>query len=86
MSLQVFGRGLLVVNSYEHAVELFEKRSAKYSSRAHSVMLNELYVIASLLLLCTTYPCSSMGFDWVLGLMPYGMRCSLSSNGRNDIH
>ncbi|KAI5831456.1 cytochrome P450 [Schizophyllum commune Tattone D] len=55
--LQVFGRGLLVVNSYEHAVELFEKRSAKYSSRAHSVMLNDL-----------------MGFDWVLGLMPYGER------------
>ena len=42
MWLQVFGRGLLVVNSYEHAVELFEKRSAKYSSCAHSIMLNDL--------------------------------------------
>ncbi|KAL0578166.1 hypothetical protein V5O48_003832 [Marasmius crinis-equi] len=40
--LNVFGTDIVVVNSYEGAQELFEKRSAIYSDRPRFTMLNEL--------------------------------------------
>ena len=42
--VRTFGTGYLFVNSYEAAVELFEKRGNNYSSRPQTTMLN-LYVI-----------------------------------------
>lgn len=40
--LNVFGISLLFVNSYEHARELFDKRSNIYSERPYSVVFTEL--------------------------------------------
>ena len=40
--LHVFNRHALVINSYDAAVELLEKRSATFSSRPMSVMIHEL--------------------------------------------
>lgn len=42
--LSVLGKRLLFVNSFQHAYELFEKRSGNYADRPTSVMSNELYV------------------------------------------
>ncbi|KAF8993007.1 cytochrome P450 [Cyathus striatus] len=42
LHLQAAGSSLIILNSYEAAKELLEKRSAIYSSRPHSVMLTEL--------------------------------------------
>lgn len=44
--LENLGKPMLIINSYEIAVELLERRSAIYSSRPHIVMLQDLYVIA----------------------------------------
>ncbi|KAI0816964.1 cytochrome P450 [Trametes gibbosa] len=38
--MNVFGQSVIVVNSYETAHELFEKRSKNYSDRPHSAMIN----------------------------------------------
>ncbi|TFK34708.1 cytochrome P450 [Crucibulum laeve] len=40
--LSVFGQNVLVVNSFQTANELFEKRSANYSDRGRSTMVHEL--------------------------------------------
>ena len=40
--LNVFGQGLLFVNSYEAAVDLLEKRGAIYSDKPKMVMAGEL--------------------------------------------
>ncbi len=40
--LSSFGQSMIVINSYDIAVELLEKRSLNYSDRPNSVMLNEL--------------------------------------------
>jgi len=40
--LSSFGQSMVVINSYDIAVELLEKRSLNYSDRPNSVMLNEL--------------------------------------------
>lgn len=42
--VKIFGISILFVNSYELARELFDKRGHIYSDRAHSVVLNDLYV------------------------------------------
>ncbi|KAF8993008.1 cytochrome P450 [Cyathus striatus] len=42
LHLEAAGSSIVVLNSYEAAKELLEKRSAIYSSRPHSVMLSEL--------------------------------------------
>ena len=43
--LENLGRPLIFINSYEIAVDLFEKRSANYSSRPSFPMVNDLYVL-----------------------------------------
>jgi hypothetical protein len=40
--VKIWNRNFLFVNTYEAAVELMEKKSAVYSSRGVSVMVNEL--------------------------------------------
>ncbi len=40
--LQSLGKSIVMINSYDIAIELLEKRSLNYSDRPHSVMLNEL--------------------------------------------
>ena len=40
----VVGQPIIVLNSYQAARDLLEKRSGKYSSRPRMVMLTELYV------------------------------------------
>lgn len=45
-SLMVVGQPLIIVNDRETAAQLFEK-SAKHSSRPHSVFADELYVTCS---------------------------------------
>lgn len=40
--VKIWNRSFLFVNTYESAVELMEKRSAVYSSRDVSVMVNDL--------------------------------------------
>ncbi|KLO07637.1 cytochrome P450 [Schizopora paradoxa] len=40
--LRSFGQPMIVVNSYDAAIDLFEKRFGTYSDRPTSVMLNEL--------------------------------------------
>ncbi|KLO09739.1 cytochrome P450 [Schizopora paradoxa] len=40
--LRGFGQSIVIINSYEIAVDLLERRSLKYSDRPNSVMLNEL--------------------------------------------
>ena len=54
--LENLGRPLIFINSYEIAVDLFEKRSANYSSRPSFPMVNDLYVSTrgSICSLCTT--------------------------------
>ncbi|EAU86764.1 cytochrome P450 [Coprinopsis cinerea okayama7 len=42
LHLDVAGKSIIIVNSQKVATELFEKRSALYSSRARFVMVNEL--------------------------------------------
>lgn len=42
--LENFGVPLVVLNSYEAATELLEKRSIKYSSRQLGTMIDELSV------------------------------------------
>ena len=44
--LEVFGKKFLMINSFEVASELLNKRSSIYSSRPHYVMVNELCVSA----------------------------------------
>lgn len=46
MYLKGVGQSIIIINSYEIAVNLLEKRSAKYSDRPNSVMVNELSVEA----------------------------------------
>ena len=45
MHLNILGTPYIFLNSYEAAVELFEKRGAKYSFRPRMVMM-ELYVFS----------------------------------------
>ena len=40
--LNIFGQGLLFVNSYEAAVDLLEKRGAIYSDKPKMIMAGEL--------------------------------------------
>lgn len=40
--VHAFNKHALIINSYEAAVDLLEKRSAIYSSRPPSVMVHEL--------------------------------------------
>ncbi len=42
--MRVFGISILVVNTFEAANDLFEKRSAVYSDRNPLPMINDLYV------------------------------------------
>ena len=42
--LNIFGQGLLFVNSYEAAVDLLEKRGAIYSDKPKMIMAGELQV------------------------------------------
>ncbi|THU98674.1 cytochrome P450 [Dendrothele bispora CBS 962.96] len=55
----ICGKSIVVVNSFEAADELFDKRSSIYSDRPRMPMLNELDV-------------SGSGFDWHMAFMPYG--------------
>ncbi len=43
MFLSVFGKTILVVNTYQVANDLFEKRSSNYSDRNELPMINDLY-------------------------------------------
>lgn len=44
--VQIFGQGVLFINSYTAAVDLLEKKGTLYADRPHMVMAAELYVLA----------------------------------------
>ena len=46
-----FGSSLVVLNTFQAASNLLEKRSSIYSSRRHSTMLLELYVLSAVCVL-----------------------------------
>jgi hypothetical protein len=50
--VNVFGQSIIIVGSAEVAYDLFEKKSSKYSGRAHSTMIVDLYVYANCFLEC----------------------------------
>ena len=45
--LENFGVPLVIINSYDVAVDLLDKRSIKYSSRPSPIMFDELWVTVS---------------------------------------
>ena len=65
---------MIVINSYDVAVELFEKKFMNYSDRPNSVMVNELYVtiIAQISGPLYTYHTSRQRWDWMLSSLSYG--------------
>lgn len=75
-----FRTPVVVLNSKEAAVDLMEKRSAKYSDRPPFILLKELCVIcpASIAAAASTDPHASslpsMGWDSVINNLPYGER------------
>ncbi|KAL0071024.1 hypothetical protein AAF712_001582 [Marasmius tenuissimus] len=77
--MQVLGRNILVVNDYETANELFEKRGSNYSDRNELPMINDLYGLFIPGYLGTGtqslfFYLHRMGWDWSFGHMPYGPR------------
>jgi hypothetical protein len=50
--MKVLGTSMVVINSVDIAMELLERRSAIYSDRVHSVVLDDLYVMISQFLYC----------------------------------
>ena len=46
--LEIFGKHMIILNTFEAAQDLMEKRSAIYSDRPRFVMLAELSVMACL--------------------------------------
>ena len=69
----VLGHHFLILGSFERTIDLFDKRSSNYSDRPRLPMMVELYVSDSL------HPkpsekkaCFRMGWDFNLGLLPYG--------------
>ncbi|PCH38759.1 cytochrome P450, partial [Wolfiporia cocos MD-104 SS10] len=64
--LQVFHKPLLVIDSVNAAIELMEKRSAKYSDRPHATRLYANWLSTD------SDNISSMGWDGTAGLLPYG--------------
>ena len=42
MSIVLLGQPMVIINSYKHAYELLEKRSAVYSDRPHLIMAGEI--------------------------------------------
>ncbi|EAU87054.2 O-methylsterigmatocystin oxidoreductase [Coprinopsis cinerea okayama7 len=65
---QKYGQPLLFVNSFQTANDLFEKRSAYYSGRRRSIMINELRVLSLPRIFVL------QDWDWSFGHMPYGER------------
>lgn len=51
----ILGRSIIVIDSYDVACELLDKRSRNYSDRPDSVMLS-LYVISWSKIGCITHP------------------------------
>lgn len=50
--MELLGKTILIVNSYETACDLFEKRSANYSDRNELPMINDLCVSCLWSILC----------------------------------
>ncbi|KAI0371242.1 CyP450 monooxygenase [Pilatotrama ljubarskyi] len=71
--LDVLGQSILVLGTHEAAVDLLDKRSAIYSDRVHSPIV-ELYVVVRMCIASTvdaSRRCRG-GFDWVLTMIHYG--------------
>ena len=66
------GKNVLFVNSFPMTKEFFDKRSANFSDRNTSVMLEELYVLATNFLSKVThvFPKNGLGFQF----WPYAIR------------
>ncbi|THH18493.1 hypothetical protein EW146_g2521 [Bondarzewia mesenterica] len=58
ISLNILGRRIVVISSAKTANEIFDQRSAKYSSRVSMPMIQDLQV--------------PMGYKWSFAFMPYG--------------
>ena len=73
--LENFGSPLVIVNSHDVAVDLLEKRSAKYSSRPVGYMSDILYVHSSVLSVQTSkMNLVSQDWTWLAVFTPYGNR------------
>jgi hypothetical protein len=72
--LSALGKHILFVNSFQHAYELFEKRSANYADRPTSVMSGELCVTPTFPSFATSSHCLlvRMGWDFSFVHMRYG--------------
>lgn len=70
--MDILGQPMIVVNSYEMACELLDKRSATFSGRPKLVMA-ELYVLSVNVAInvCLFYDYRA-GMEWMLVLMQYG--------------
>lgn len=42
MSIVLLGQPMVIINSYKHAYELLERRSAVYSDRPHMIMAGDI--------------------------------------------
>ncbi|KAF5360007.1 hypothetical protein D9758_007612 [Tetrapyrgos nigripes] len=69
--LRVFGLDLLVINSYNVAKELLEKRSDHFSDRPRLIMAGEMYVALSLASTLPILNAFDIGLRAVPVLVPY---------------
>lgn len=84
MSVKKLGKPTIIVNSYQAAYDLLEKRSSIYSDRPHFVMLRDLYVI-SIMTLTVYYPCL-FPTGWLSEAPHYNLMVILGGNTGNSIN
>jgi cytochrome P450 len=72
MFFSVFGQHIMILSSEKRMMDLFERRSAIYSGRPHSVMMHELFVPLSCLLNLPSTPLRRLEFDNFFAVLDYG--------------
>ncbi|KIY50241.1 cytochrome P450 [Fistulina hepatica ATCC 64428] len=72
-SLNIFGKNIIVIGSYEAAADLFDKRSWIYSSRINFPMIRDLQVPNGKKCVVGSR-FYRMGYSWSVVFMPYGER------------
>ena len=53
---KLFQTPAIIINSYDVARDLMEKRSGNYSDRPRFILIVEMYVHTVMLILCRSYP------------------------------
>jgi len=72
--LSAFGRHTIILNSFEAAWDLLEKRSSIYSDRMELTTIKDLWVnsLWTTIIYSITLNLLRMGCSWNFGLLPYG--------------